>query len=373
MRTFLASVYLAVLVLFHFSTTHAQSDSKTTVGGYGELHYNEPDGSRRGMLDLHRFVIFLGHSFNEKLSFHSEIEIEHTKIEAGSTEGGELAIEQAYLDYGIHKNFGVRAGILLPPVGIINLYHEPPTFHGVERPSVDRVIIPATWRESGAGVYGTVSDNFKYQAYVLAGLKAEGFNASNGVRGGRQSAFESNPANPSFTGRLDYSPLLGFQLGASFFVGGSAADEDSIGNATVAMWSADARYDIGDFHLRTVAAIATIGDAEKINARFGNNVADRIYGFYVEGAYNFLPFVCPESEQELFAFARYEKYNTQAKTTGFTARNQYNRNDVVVGLTYKPTHNTAFKFDYTFFNNEVNSGSSLNTKQLNLGIGYYFN
>lgn len=365
--------FVISLLLLQFSTSHAQSESKTTVGGYGELHYNEPDGSKRGILDFHRFVIYLGHNFNEQLSFRSEIEIEHTKLEAGSSNGGELAIEQAYLDYTIHETFGVRAGILLPPVGLINLYHEPPTFHGVERPSVDRVIIPATWRESGAGVYGTISEELKYQAYVMAGLKAEGFNASNGIRGGRQEAFESNPANPSFTGRLDYTPVLGLQLGASFFIGGSSADVDSIGNATVALWSADARYDVDNFQFRAVGAMATIGDADKINAAFGNDVADRVYGFYIEGAYDVLPLLCPESEQQLFAFARYEKYNTQAATTGFASLVQYNRNDVVVGLTYKPTYNTAFKFDYTFFNNELNSGANKNSKQLNLGIGYFFN
>jgi len=368
-----SALVLGVVTLLSSSSVFSQGEPRTTVGGYGELHYNEPDGGRRGMLDFHRFVIYLGHSFNEKLSFHSEIEIEHTKLEAGSSDGGELAIEQAYLDYSIHKNLGVRAGILLPPVGIINLYHEPPTFHGVERPSVDRVIIPATWREAGAGIYGNITDGFRYQAYVVAGLRAQGFDASNGIRGGRQEAFESNPANPSFTGRLDYAPALGLQLGASFFIGNAAADEDSIGNATVALWSADARYDISNLHLRAVGAVATIGDADKIKARFGASVADRIYGYYVEGAYDFLPFICPESEQELFVFTRYEKYNTQAATSGFAALSQYNRNDVVLGLTYKPTYNTAFKFDYTFLNNEANSGNARNTKQLNLGIGYYFN
>jgi hypothetical protein len=373
MRSPLTSFALATLLLLHFSTTRAQLDSKTTLGGYGELHYNEPDGSKRGVLDFHRFVLYVGHNFNEKISFRSEIEIEHTKIEAGEPDGGEVAIEQAYLDYNINKNIGVRAGIMLPPVGLINLFHEPPTFHGVERPNVERVIIPTTWRESGAGIYGDPFENFRYQAYLMAGLKAQGFSASNGIRGGRQEAFESNPANPTFTGRVDYSPVLGLQFGASFFVGGSSADVDSIGDATVAMWSADARYAVDNFSFKAVGALASIGDADLINKKFRENVADKILGYYIEGAYNFMPVLCPESEQELFFFARYEKYNTQATTTNFNPLNQYNRNDIVLGLTYKPTYNTAFKFDYAFLNNKLNSGTNKNTKQLNLGIGYFFN
>jgi hypothetical protein len=85
----------------------------------------------------------------------------------------------------------------------------------------------------------------------------------------------------------------------------------------VSLWSADVRYSIEDFSFRAVGALATIGDADKINARFNNNVANKIFGYYLEGAYNILPMIVPESEQELDLFARFEKYNTQASTTGF--------------------------------------------------------
>jgi hypothetical protein len=353
-------------------TAFAQYEPKTTVGSYGELHYNEPDGIKRGALDLHRFVMYLGHDFNENLSFRSELEVEHTKIEAGDPHGGEVAIEQAFIEYRFHKNIGLRAGVLLPPVGLTNLYHEPPTFNGVERPNVEQIIIPTTWRESGAGIFGSPTDGISYQLYVVAGLDAEGFSAGSGIRGGRQEALESNPANPSLTGRVDYSPSLGLMLGWSFFVGNSAAGHDSIGNATVSMWSGDVRYSVDRFNFKAVGAVVTVSDADKINARFANNVADKIFGYYLEGAYNLLPLFCGESEQELNVFARYEKYNTQAAVTGFPIMGKYNRHDVVFGLTYKPTYNTAFKFDYTFLSNKDNTAPNKNTGQLNLGIGYYF-
>lgn len=353
-------------------TAFSQFEPKTTVGGYGELHYNEPDGHRRGMLDFHRFVLYVGHNFNDKLSFKSELEIEHTFIEAGEPEGGELSLEQAFLDYRLTTSIGFRAGIILPPVGLINIYHEPPTFNGVERPSVDRVIIPTTWRESGAGIYGSPAEGFNYQLYVVAGLKADGFSGSNGLRSGRQVAFESNPANPSVTGRLDYSPCLGLFLGGSFFLGGASADLDSVGTARVSLWSGDIRYAVDEFAFRVVGALGTIGDADRINARYNTAVADRIHGYYVEGAYNILPLLCPATEEELNLFVRFERYNTQAATTGFAKLEQYNRTDIVFGMTYKPTFNTAFKFDYTLMNNNLNAGNFKNTKQLNLGIGYYF-
>ena len=228
-------VSLATVAFLWSGTATAQQQSATTVGGYGELHYNEPDGSARGQLDFHRFVLYLNHSFSPEIGFTSEVELEHTRIEAGESEGGEIAIEQAYLDYRIAPAIGVRAGIMLVPLGLVNLYHEPPFFHGVERPNVDRHIIPTTWREAGAGIFGQPLDNLSYQAAVMAGLDAAGFSAQSGIRGGRQSGFESSVTDLAFTGRIDYTPPGGPQLGAAFFTGGSAQGEDSIGTARVTM------------------------------------------------------------------------------------------------------------------------------------------
>lgn len=359
------------LMAFTIPFSIARAQSPTSIGGYGEIHYNEPDGSRKGQLDFHRFVIFLNHSFTDRLAFRSEIELEHTKLEAGESEGGELALEQAFLEYRLNDAIGFRGGILLVPVGLINLYHEPPTFHGVERPAVDNAIIPTTWREAGAGIFGQITDALRYQAYVVAGLDAAGFNASSGIRGGRQKAFESSTADPSITGRLDYTPLENLQLGGSFFVGGSAGSNDTIGTATVALWSADVRARMDRFALRAVGALGTIGDADRINAAYGQDVAQSIVGFSFEGAYDFLPLLAPETDQEFFVFARYEKYDTQAKTVGPPLQ-QYDRENIVLGLTYLPVFNVAVKFDYTFFRNELNSGSAASTGMLNVGLGYYF-
>ena len=346
----------------------AQGQESTTIGGYGELHYNEPNGSTQGKLDFHRFILYLGHNFNEQLSFKSEVELEHTKIEAGSSDGGELAIEQAYLDWHFSSHIGLKAGIVLPPIGIINQVHEPPTFHGVERPNVEYTVIPTTWRESGAGIYGVISEGLNYQLYLLAGLKAIGFSGRDGIRGGRQEALESSPINPSLSGRLDYLPVPQLKLAGSFFVGNTTEGNDSLGSGTLSIFAGDVQYSLGQFSLRALGAFESISDAAKINRAYGNEVADQIYGFYIEGGYNILYLVAPESDQSLAMFARYEKYNTHAKVTGFAAKPEYDRNEVVIGATYKPTYNTAFKLDYQFLNN----GAQANTKQLNIGVGYNF-
>jgi hypothetical protein len=361
-----------VMLLFLQSSGFSQSGETTSIGGYGELHYTEPDGSRRGELDFTRFVVHLSHAFDQRVSLYSEVEIEHTRVEAGEDRGGEIALEQAFLDYRFTETFGVRAGIVLIPVGLINIYHEPPAFNGVERPNFDAVIIPTTWREAGAGVFGTLGENAHYQVYVVAGLDARGFSADNGIRGGRQQGFRSNTANPSCAGRLDFSPLANLQLGASFFAGNSSADNDTIGSAFVSVVSGDLRFSAGDFTMQSVFAFAHIGDTEKINGAYGAGVASRLYGFTVETAYNILPLFSQDAEGELQVFARLEQYDTQAATTGFAPQQQFDRTDIVVGATFKPVYNVAFKCDYVFLNNRLNAGADRNTGQFNLGLGYYF-
>ena len=81
---------------------------------------------------------------------------------------------------------------MLVPMGIINEFHEPTTFNGVERPSMDNKIVPTTWREIGIGVAGRMDGlALRYQAYLFNGFISHDGNegklkGSNGLRGGRQ-------------------------------------------------------------------------------------------------------------------------------------------------------------------------------------------
>ena len=65
-----------------------------TIGGYGQLDYNEADGSAPGKLDVHRLVLLFGYKFNDKVSFLTEIEYEHVQ---------EVYVEQAFLKYKLRS------------------------------------------------------------------------------------------------------------------------------------------------------------------------------------------------------------------------------------------------------------------------------
>ena len=145
-----------------------------SFGGYGELVYHdvaartdagEPSGEKN-TLDLLRFVLNVGYRFSEKFVLNSEIEVEH----ANQEKRGEVAVEMATLDYLWAAPLNVRAGLLLVPMGLINESHEPPVFHGVNRPDVEQKIIPTTWRENGVGIFGQAG-SFSYRTYVVNGFQ----------------------------------------------------------------------------------------------------------------------------------------------------------------------------------------------------------
>ncbi|HEY9147665.1 MAG TPA: porin, partial [Gammaproteobacteria bacterium] len=76
-------------------------ENATTIGGYGELHYNKLDnrlegGNDKNSIDFHRFVLFFGHDFDASTRLFTELELEHAL--AGDGAPGEVELEQAYVE-----------------------------------------------------------------------------------------------------------------------------------------------------------------------------------------------------------------------------------------------------------------------------------
>src|SRR5690349_24385475 len=261
----------------------ASAQERTTVGGYGELHYTDSTGTKTPpVVNLARFVVYLAHTFNERLTFRSELEVEDAKVE-GAKPGGEVSLEQAFLDYRLADWLTLRTGLVLAPIGIINETHEPPTFNGVDRPAFDHDVIPTTWRELGVGVVGTLArgagGGIAYRLYLVNGLLAQGFSAAAGIRDGRQEGRQARFVNPSLTGRLEWA-RPGWKIGASFWYGGTADTNRAVGTgafgAPITLVSADARYESGALAARGVVANIAVSDAQAINAAYGGSVGSRI-------------------------------------------------------------------------------------------------
>jgi len=338
-----------------------------TVGGYGEVLYNQPEGDN-GEIDVQRLVLLFGYKFNDRTQFVTEIELEHVN---------EVFVEQAFLQYSLNDNTNLRAGLMLVPMGIVNEYHEPTTFNGVERPSTDASIVPTTWREIGVGVSGRLDNaSLRYQAYIFNGFASVNdtkvLGGSNGLRNGRQKGIRSTVNKPTFSAKLDHYGIQGLRLGLSGYFGRTQAEDDvdaiEGSDVGIAMVGLDARYAFKRFTARGQFINASISDTEAYNTLNNANLGSKLQGWYLETAYNLLP---QTKKQQLFAFARYEDYDTHASVDGSLLRNlAYDRNEWTFGLSYKLAPGAVVKADYQIKDNAVANNSAKN--QLNFGVGVWF-
>jgi hypothetical protein len=269
--------------------------------------------------------------------------------------------------------FNVRAGMVLVPVGIINERHEPPVFHGVERPFVDTVIVPTTWFDAGAGIHGELGGQIRYRAYVMAPLDSVEFSAEEGLRDGAQKGAEAQVRNVAWTGRAEYIGIPGLQVGTSFWRGDSSVTLPRI-DTKVGVIEADARFRRRRFEGRAQYAHVFISNADALNDAVGRltgiapNVARELRGFYFEGAYRVLP---SQFAHDMAVFLRYENFDTQYRMpAGFVRLPPFDRDAWVVGATYWLDPDVAIKWDYS----HVRSASQIvpPPRSFNVGIGWWF-
>lgn len=360
------------------------SDNRLSIGGYGEANYMQGFGGdtrTNGKLDVNRFIMMLGYKFNSKTSFIAEIEFEHVK---------EVYIEQAFLQYKLSNNISLRGGLILAPMGIINEYHEPTTFNGVSRPAIDSYIAPTTWREIGAGVIGYLPEaNIKYQAYVMNGFNgfngSAKFNASNGLRKGRQKGAESYMSSPNFAAKVEYFGIKGLNIGLSGYFGDSQStlfngldenNKDKVAEADasvvgISMFGADARYRNSGFEFRSQLYYTALSNTENYNKKVNEKdgyLGSSMIGYYGELGYNV--FKSLKTEKELVPFVRYEKWNTQnTMESGFEANDKFKNTLITTGLTLKLAKGAVVKTDIQFKKSAANDEYS---KIFNAGIGIMF-
>lgn len=364
------------------------SDQKLTIGGYGEVHYNQVlDKSKRtnGTLDVHRMVLFFGYNFSKKTQFVTEVEMEYAN---------ELWVEQMFVQHKLTDFMNVKAGLLLIPMGIINEFHEPTTFNGVERPLIDNKIAPSTWREVGIGFSGNILPaSLKYQVYMVNGASSyDGtsglFNGSNGIRSGRQKGTKSYISTPNFTGKIDYYGIRGLNIGLAGYFGKSQsklynnldatnttlvakADSSVVG---MSMLGLDARYNYKGLELRGQAYYTSFSNTEQYNkftrksGKF-NDLGESMMGYYIEAGYNVLR-LFPEAKMELVPFVRYQDYNMHLTVNANqTAKKDYAGSVVTTGLTLRLAKGVVAKADVDFAKTEALTKS---VATINAGIGVMF-
>jgi hypothetical protein len=355
--------------------------ARTSIGGYGELMVNGvtagKDAKSQWSADVRRFVIFVAHEFSNSIRAYTEIEIEHTSS---------IDVEQAMLDWRVGGDYlGLRAGLLLTPMGIINEYHEPPIFNGVVRPRVETVVIPSTWREFGAGFFGRPIEPLRYELYAMAGLNPLAFSAG-GFSAARGGARQSNAKAWAVAGRVEYEPMVGLVLGVSGYAsdaGKNAATYLRDGtrvdvSAPVFGYSLDARFRrlgvewrvlFTEWHMPEAAALMKTYDAKgaPLFPDPSQPLPTRIRGAYVEGGYDVLRFF--GVSHQLVPFGRLEFYDTQsAVPAGYTANPTYSVREYTFGASYRPIPEFVVKADYQLRNRKVGTDET----QANIGLGFMY-
>lgn len=359
-----------------------QDEKRLTIGGYAQIDYNQPLSGgtyQNGKLDVHRLVLMFGYKFSEKTQFITEIELEHVK---------EVYVEQAFLQHEITPWLKFRGGLMLVPMGIINEYHEPSTFNGVERPNLDKYIVPTTWREIGLGFTGVFpSASLSYQLYVMNGFNgydgSPHLSGSNGFRKGRQKGAESYISAPNLTFKVNYFGIKGLQVGISGYGGQSQstlysgiektdqlavamADSSAVG---LYMLGLDARYTLGGLSLRGQYNYGHVSNSKQYNEFTGSDLGSAIGGWYGEVGYNVFHTV-EHFNTELIPFVRFEQYNTHKKVEAGTQLDpSFDRTDITFGLGWKLHRGAMLKADYQLFKNQASGDSK---QQFNAGVAIWF-
>ncbi len=371
-----------------------ERDRGLSLGGYAEGFYtnyvsDQGHGTSKQLdrSDMLRAVLYVGYRFNENLVFNSEIEFEHgtTEPTISNDEGGSVSVEFAALDYFWRPELNFRSGLVLLPVGFLNLVHEPPFFYGVRRPDVERVLIPSTWRENGAGIFGKLGETLDYTIYAVNGMNALGFDAS-GIRDGRQSGSEALAEDLAFVGRIDWTPMPELELGASAYAGNSGQDQrislvgggsTRLPSTPTVLWEVHGQYESHGLHLRSLFTMTHLGDAGSLTRDLQaaasdpltGAVASGMLGGYAEAAYDILPLFFPGTERYLAPFYRFEWYDTQWNMpSGFSADRSKEIMVNTVGLQFEPIPNVVLKADYR--NRKAKRGQIAD--EVNLGFGVSF-
>jgi hypothetical protein len=366
------------------------AQSATVIGGYGQFTLNSVlPGDQREFntrASVRRLVLFVAHPITDDIRVYTEFEWENAV--ACQSCSGSVEVEQAFVQWRLAGDaFMLRAGLLLVPMGIVNQWHEPPVFHGVERPAVDQFIIPSTWRELGAGFAGTIAELFRYELYLTTTLDPTRLSES-GLAGARTLGSLALARAFAVTGRAEIEPVLGMIAGVSFFLsdlGGNSKYYRSNGterdlrlpllgyalDARMRRWGFEARVVWSQFFFPNASDLLNAYRSDRsplfIREATVGTVPERIQGGYVEVAYNVFHLL--QLSHELLGFVRLETYDTQAAVPDSYKRNPaLNIDELTAGLTYRPVTQLVFKADLQLRDRY----RGYDELQWNLGFGYMF-
>jgi hypothetical protein len=345
----------------------------TYLGGYMDMELEFDAGSQTNKtFDQHRLIPFIYSDVSDRVKFAMELEIEHGGTNTqGGVQGikGDVKIEFATIDFLMTDWLNYRGGIILSPLGKLNLVHDSPLQDLTDRPMVDTFIIPTTLSESGMGFFGTLYptelSKVDYEIYAVNGFQSIIGNTSvltgdtgsaseiqDFIKDSRGSKQIDNNTNFAILGRVAYSPFLGLELAASWHTG--YIDDNDSNRMTIK--ALDWTYQKGPFELVGEYAHASIErDGLLANGSPKNEVmAGDMWGYYVEPRYHFMPEflknLAPTVFTEDSTFTGVLRWGAVDinQPLNVAKEGDIRRTRLTLGLNFRYTEDTVFKAEYQF-------------------------
>ena len=392
--------------------------SRLSVGGYGEANftrnyysdhvsrYSQPEEHKNdpshGRLDIPHAVIYLGYDFGKGWSFGTEIEFEHggagiayeKEDEEGgewaqeTEKGGEVELEQFWLQKSFAPWANIRAGHIVVPVGLNNAHHEPLSYFTVYRPEGENTIMPSTWHQTGVSFWGRAG-KFRYEAQFLGGLNADQFTNVGWIHKGHKSPMEFDVANKYAAAlRIDNYSIPGLRIGLSGYYGhsiGNTYPNDAHGTGAtyqgkVAIGAIDFTYNAHNWIVRGQADYGYLGNASELKYMYNRLnskspfkhsafVSGNAYAMGIEAGYDIFSQIQSMRQQgeRLYLFGRYEAYNPYASDTKGVSYDYTAVKRMAVGLNYHPIKQIVIKAEYSkrFLKSKYN-----NEPSVNIGVAY---
>ena len=389
---------------------------RLTIGGYGEAvasrmfysnnykRYTSADLYKNdqgfGQFDLPHVVLYLGYDFGKGWSLGTEIEFEHggtesavevEEEETGEYEseverGGEVALEQFWLQKTFTRALNLRIGHMVVPVGGTNNAHMPTEFFGVYRPEGENTILPCTWHETGVSLWGRAGA-WRYEAMFIAGLDADRFGNKGWIHDGSGSPYEFKMAT-AYAGalRIDNYSVKGLRLSVSGYLGNSANNTlNATGkykglHGTVAIGAVDFMYNGHNFiargnvdygHLSNSLEITTANMSTRADSPSPKtNIGEAAIAMGIEAGYDIFSQIASTRarEQRFYIFGRYDYYDSMYQTVkNMTDEKMWQRHKITAGVNYYPLPQIAIKGEYSY---RILPSQYNNEPTISLGICY---
>ncbi len=392
---------------------------RLSIGGYGEAAYSRnfySDNGKRysnapaykndpshGRFDIPHAVIYIGYDFGKGWTFGTEIEFEHggtggaieyeaeesIEYESETEKGGEVELEQFWIQKSFGKAFNIRAGHIVVPVGLTNAHHEPLNFFTVYRPEGENTILPCTWHQTGVALWGRSGD-FRYEAQLVAGLNALNFSRSNWIQGGTKSPYEFEVANKyGVSARVDNYSIPGLRIGVSGYYGQSMHNttphDMEKGDAkrvkgNVYIGALDFTYNQHNWLVRGNADYGYVSDAQTIASytypgtslvKPNESGSNKYFGSHaiatmVEAGYDVFSQIekMHRDRQKLYVFGHFEYYDS---SIGNTTSQWTGKKILAGGINYQPIPQICIKAEY---NHRMLKSQYNNEPAINIGVTY---